>query len=138
MTLKTYVKIQLFAAHGFNYSICLIVNIFSLGNKGNLSDRRAIRVKTWGFKSLPMCTLVKHCSCSMAGAIAEHLPHRVLYSRVLGTSMGFLGGPTDRVGDSFNLFMRPLSKLCVSDVHLCVKEKHASAIVVESTAHIFL
>ena len=31
--------------------------------------------------------------------------------------MGFLGGPTDRVGDSLNL--------CVSDAHLRVREKHA-------------
>ena len=31
---------------------------------------------------------------------------RVLYSRVLGTSMGFFGGPTDRVGDSFKFFVR--------------------------------
>ena len=38
--------------------------------------------------------------------------------------MGFFGGPTDRVGDSFNIFVRPLSKLCVSDVHLRVREKH--------------
>ena len=38
--------------------------------------------------------------------------------------MGFWGGPTDRVGDSFNIFVRPLSKLCVSDAHLRVREKH--------------
>ena len=38
--------------------------------------------------------------------------------------MGFFGGPTDRVGDSFNLFVRPLSKLCVSGTHLHVREKH--------------
>ena len=38
--------------------------------------------------------------------------------------MGFLGGPTDRVGASFNFFVRPLSKLCISDVHLRVREKH--------------
>ena len=38
--------------------------------------------------------------------------------------MGFFGDPTDRVGDSFNFFMRPLSKLCVSDTHLRVREKH--------------
>ena len=38
--------------------------------------------------------------------------------------MGFFGGPTDRAGDSFNFFMRPLSKLCISDVHLHVREKH--------------
>ena len=38
--------------------------------------------------------------------------------------MGFFGGPTDRVGDSFNFFVRPLSKLCVSDAHLHVREKH--------------
>ena len=50
---------------------------------------------------------------------------RVLYSRVLGTSIGFFGGPTDRVKDSFNFFVHPLSKLCVSDVHLRVREKHA-------------
>ena len=49
---------------------------------------------------------------------------RVLYSRVLEISMGFFGGPTDRAGDSFNFFVRPLSKLCVSDVHLRVREKH--------------
>ena len=29
---------------------------------------------------------------------------RVLYSGVLGTSMGFSGGPTDRVGDKLNFF----------------------------------
>ena len=34
--------------------------------------------------------------------------------------MVFFGGPTDRVGDSLNFFVRPLSKLCVS-----VREKHA-------------
>ena len=28
--------------------------------------------------------------------------------------MGFLGGPTDRVGDSFNFLVHPLPKLCVS------------------------
>ena len=50
---------------------------------------------------------------------------RVLYSRVLLTSMGFFGGPTDRVGDSFNFFVCPLSKLCISDMHLHVSEKHA-------------
>ena len=37
--------------------------------------------------------------------------------------MGFLGGPTDRVGCLFNFFVRPLSKLCISDAHLCVREK---------------
>ena len=37
---------------------------------------------------------------------------------------GLFGGPTDRVGDSFNFFVRPLSKLCVSDAHLCIREKH--------------
>ena len=49
-----------------------------------------------------------------------------LYSRVLGTSMGSFGGPTDRVGESFNFFVNPLSNLCVSDTHLGVREKHAS------------
>ena len=39
--------------------------------------------------------------------------------------MGFLGGLTDRVGDLFKFFVRPLSKLCVSDVHLHIREKHA-------------
>ena len=34
-------------------------------------------------------------------------------------------GPTDRVGDSFNFFVHPLSKLCCSDAHLRVREKHA-------------
>ena len=48
---------------------------------------------------------------------------RVLYSRVLGTSMGFFGGPTDTVGDSFHVFVHPLSKLCISDAHLRVREK---------------
>ena len=38
--------------------------------------------------------------------------------------MGFFGGPTDRVGDSFKFFVHPLSKLCVSDTHLSVREKH--------------
>ena len=38
--------------------------------------------------------------------------------------MGFFGGPTDRVGDLFNFFVHPLSKLHVSDVHLHVREKH--------------
>ena len=38
--------------------------------------------------------------------------------------MGFFGGPTDRVGDLFNFFVHPLSKLHVSDVHLRVREKH--------------
>ena len=42
--------------------------------------------------------------------------------------MDFFGGPTDRVGDSFNFFVRPLSKLCVSDAHLRVREKHANKI----------
>ena len=41
--------------------------------------------------------------------------------------MGFLGGPTDRAGDSFNVFVRPLPKLCISDVHLHVREKHECA-----------
>ena len=40
--------------------------------------------------------------------------------------MGFFGGPTDRVGDAFNFFVRPLSKLCVSDARLRVREKHAN------------
>ena len=31
--------------------------------------------------------------------------------------MSFFGGPTDRVGDSFDFFVRPLSSLCVSDAH---------------------
>ena len=39
--------------------------------------------------------------------------------------MGFLGGPTDRVGDSFNFCVHPLTKLCVSDMHLNIREKHA-------------
>ena len=38
--------------------------------------------------------------------------------------MGFFGSSTDRVGDLFNFFVHPLSKLCVSDAHLCVREKH--------------
>ena len=58
---------------------------------------------------------------------------RVLYTRVLGTSMGFLGGPTDRVGDAFNFFVRPLSKLCVSNAHLRVREKHALYVFIYST-----
>ena len=36
--------------------------------------------------------------------------------------MGFLGGPTDRAGDSFNFFVHPLSKLCISDVHLYIRK----------------
>ena len=43
----------------------------------------------------------------------------------LGLPWAFGGGPTDRVGDSFNFFVRPLSKLCVSDAQLRVREKHA-------------
>ena len=43
----------------------------------------------------------------------------------LGLPWAFkIGGPTDRVGDSF--FVHSLSKLCVSDMHLCVREKHVS------------
>ena len=42
--------------------------------------------------------------------------------------MGLLGGPTDRVGDLFNFFVRPLSKLCISDTHLCIREKHVLGI----------
>ena len=38
--------------------------------------------------------------------------------------MGFFESPTDRFGDSFNFFVRPLSKLFVSDAHLHVREKH--------------
>ena len=49
---------------------------------------------------------------------------KLAYSRVLGTSMGVFGGLTDRVGDLFNFFVRPLSKLCVSDAHFRVREKH--------------
>ena len=37
----------------------------------------------------------------------------------LGLPWAF-GGPTDRVGDSFNFFLRPLSK------HLHIREKHAT------------
>ena len=44
--------------------------------------------------------------------------------------MGFFGGPTDRVGDSFDFFARPLSKLCVSDAHLRVREKHGCSLSV--------
>ena len=40
--------------------------------------------------------------------------------------MDIFGGPTDRVGDSFNFFVRPFLKLCVSDAHLRVREKHAN------------
>ena len=43
---------------------------------------------------------------------------RVLYSRVLGTSMDFFGGPTDRVGDSFNLFVCPCQN-CTSLMRIC-------------------
>ena len=43
----------------------------------------------------------------------------------LGLPWAFLGGPTDRVGNSFNFFVRPLSKLRVSDAHLRLREKHA-------------
>ena len=42
---------------------------------------------------------------------------------------GLFGGPTDRVGDSFNFFVRPSSKLCVSDAHSRVREKHACVIL---------
>ena len=49
---------------------------------------------------------------------------RVLYSRVLGTSMGFFEGPTFRVEDSFNFFVHPFSKLCISDAHLRVRDNH--------------
>ena len=54
--------------------------------------------------------------------------------------MGFFGGPTDRVKDSFNFYVHPLSKLCNSDVHLHVREKHDihTAIVLESPVNIFL
>ena len=38
---------------------------------------------------------------------------------------GLFRGPTDRVGDLFDFFVRPSSKLCVSDAHLRVREKHA-------------
>ena len=38
--------------------------------------------------------------------------------------MGFFESPTDRFGDLFNFFVRPLSKLFVSDAHLHVREKH--------------
>ena len=41
--------------------------------------------------------------------------------------MGFLGGPINRVGDSFNFLVHPLSKLCISDAHLCVREKHGNS-----------
>ena len=41
--------------------------------------------------------------------------------------MVFFGGPTDRVGDSFNFFVHPLSKLCVSGMHLHIREKHDSS-----------
>ena len=47
----------------------------------------------------------------------------ILYSRVLGTSVGFWGGPTDRVGDSLIFCVHPLSKLCISDMHLRIREK---------------
>ena len=40
--------------------------------------------------------------------------------------MGVFGGATDRVGDSFNFFVHSLSKLCVSDAHLRVREKHGT------------
>ena len=42
----------------------------------------------------------------------------------LGLPWAFFGGPTDRVGDSFNIFVHPLSKLCISDTHLRIREKH--------------
>ena len=53
--------------------------------------------------------------------------------------MGFFGGPTDRGGDLFNFFVCPLSKLCVSDAHLRVREKHErlQCITVTSTAALF-
>ena len=38
--------------------------------------------------------------------------------------MGFFEGPTDRAGDLFNFFVHPLSKLCISDTHLRIREKH--------------
>ena len=41
----------------------------------------------------------------------------------LGLPWAFLGGPTDRVGNSFHIFVCPLSKLCASDMHLHVREK---------------
>ena len=47
----------------------------------------------------------------------------VLHSRVLGTSMGFLGVPLTELGTRL-IFLCPLSKLCVSDAHLCKREKH--------------
>ena len=40
---------------------------------------------------------------------------------------GLFGVPTDRVGGSFNFFVRPLSKLSVSDAQLRVREKHTLA-----------
>ena len=50
--------------------------------------------------------------------------------------MGFFGGPTDRVGDSFDFFVRPLSKLCVSDARLRVREKHANMAGVAKLIHV--
>ena len=38
--------------------------------------------------------------------------------------MGFFGNPTDRVRDSLNFLVHPLSKLCVSETHLRIREKH--------------
>ena len=43
-------------------------------------------------------------STDIKNATSSDFP-RILYSRVLGTSTGFFGGPTDRVGDLFNFFV---------------------------------
>ena len=42
----------------------------------------------------------------------------------LGLPWAFLGVPLTELGTRLVFFMRPLSKLCVSDAHLRVREKH--------------
>ena len=51
----------------------------------------------------------------------------------LGLPWAFLGVPLTELGTRSIFFMRPLLKLCVSNAHLRVREKHALYVFIYST-----
>ena len=58
--------------------------------------------------------------------------------RVLGTSMGFFWVPLTELGTRLIFFVCPLSKLCISDAHLRVREKHVLGGLINRGAYIWV
>ena len=66
--------------------------------------------------------LAKICNSKMVSTISPGF----CIQESLGLPLAFFLGPTDRVGDLFNFFCVSFVKNCVSDAHLCRREKHGS------------